>query len=661
MGDFVDQVVVGVLQQYGVALLRAVSPATLTPAVADVRHLASLRWRAPHARVVHDAIETLFEILEDVGAPVPAVAELEVLADDEPQPMQWPLRAAFEAVLRDDVAALLYLLDRTALTAESTADAADARALPWLSAGDTLAQVARRFEVAWCTRLLEARQPPPKNPLHRRLKHSPAPHRRGSYSVMKLDFAKRQNDPTIQVLVHFPDEARVVGYTVVPDKKARHVVYDLAEAYQMDFEAFSLQNAAGHWLDDYKALRAGGVRSGDELWVVLKHKALHQQKHFCVRVVVVLRNGEQRTLAVSIDPYTLIRTLRAHVVERVREADAAMDFMLPIAVGKGALGGVWLDGDKTFSSYGLAECGLLQRVGDEGAAQRPLLMGTRESVRLYPMAGLREPDPRIERWLEIVAHFGDYTSGLKRTELRAALLLGVPACLRGRVWELLLFGHAFQSSGDQFEDLVDRDVANEAEDRILEQIGNDIDRTMPYHPSFRDKCGFGQVIVAVVIVEGASHRPCPPGELGTRAARVRHARSRAGLLSRHELHRRHIAGLPVARGLVPRAGSFDGSVSPALQLHHGHDWAALHADGVRRPLARRVTGPSSVDGAGERHRSQLRQRVVFDSLFVHGRIILERRCRRAHLGRVPGEWHALSFQGGADHSGHEAGRDGGGA
>jgi hypothetical protein len=39
------------------------------------------------------------------------------------------------------------------------------------------------------------------------------------------------------------------------------------------------------------------------------------------------------------------------------------------------------------------------------------------------------------------------------------------------------------------------------------QIGNDIDRTMPYHPSFRDKCGYGQTNLSKVLRAFAMHDP----------------------------------------------------------------------------------------------------------------------------------------------------------
>jgi hypothetical protein len=50
---------------------------------------------------------------------------------------------------------------------------------------------------------------------------------------MKMDFARRKNLEQIQLMVHLPDD-RVVAFSVSGEKKARHVVYELAENYQLD-------------------------------------------------------------------------------------------------------------------------------------------------------------------------------------------------------------------------------------------------------------------------------------------------------------------------------------------------------------------------------------------------------------------------------------------
>lgn len=102
-------------------------------------------------------------------------------------------------------------------------------------------------------------------------------------------------------------------------------------------------------------------------------------------------------------------------------------------------------------------------------------MGTRDVLRVQPpFAHVRETDPRMATWMEIVSNFQHFQSS-RRPELLAALLEGVPGCLRGRVWELLLFSKPFAKlHKGGFAELVDTDSHAESAERTLEQIGNDV-------------------------------------------------------------------------------------------------------------------------------------------------------------------------------------------
>ncbi len=130
---------------------------------------------------------------------------------------------------------------------------------------------------------------------------------------------------------------------------------------------------------------------------------------------------------------------------------------------------------QTFSSYGLADAPHWLDDSTGQTVTKPLLMGTRDVLRAQgPFAHVRETDHRMATWMEIVANFAHYQSN-RRPDLLAALLLGVPGCLRGRVWELLLFSKPFAKLHKPgFAQLVDTDAHSEDAERILEQIGNDV-------------------------------------------------------------------------------------------------------------------------------------------------------------------------------------------
>jgi hypothetical protein len=251
------------------------------------------------------------------------------------------------------------------------------------------------------------------------------------------------------------------------------------------------------WLDDYKSLHVNGIRSGDELYVGLKHKALHAQKNFALHVVLVFGNGQQREFVVHIDPFTLIGALREFIIKRIPGTTVGMDLMVPIIVdcanGVQNMAGVFLDSERTFSSYGLADSGAWKDE-DQTIQVKPLLMGFRDSFRLFPINGLREVDSQLPQWLEIVKRFPSYLT-TRRSELLDALVRGVPGCLRGRVWELLLFSKPFAQVKSRlvFEELVDSDVVDEGSERILEQICNDVGECIVHFLNccYRDnKCFF---------------------------------------------------------------------------------------------------------------------------------------------------------------------------
>lgn len=470
--------------------------------------LCRLRWRDDgHRKALDDALRkghglSLLERTDDSGGQI-------VTTGTE----------LFACIVVDDVASLLYCKTSFRVNAlVATAD--DVHILPCLHVGDTPRVVAERFSSYWCLRYLDwlegstrstvdpsAVAPALVSVLQRRATIG----RRGSLAVLKKDFSQRKGAEKLQLMIHLPS-ATVVTRIVSCEMMVRHVVYEVAEEHQLDLEAFSLQRD-GKWLNDYKSLKLNGIRSGDELFVVLKHKALHQQKNFNLRIVIVFASGIQREFCCSVDPFTSIGVLQRFVTCRIKGAEPTMELLIPIiCANASSLGGVFLDGEKTFSSYGLAEASSWADAFGN-VLEKPLLMGSRDVLRTrFSIVGLQELDSRLSLWLEIIANYAEYQAR-KKTEMQAALILGVPDCLRGRVWELLLFNKPYKdviepkADATRFAELVDTDPPSETHERILDQIGNDIDRTMPYHPSFRDKGGYGQTNLSRVLRAYAMHDP----------------------------------------------------------------------------------------------------------------------------------------------------------
>lgn len=421
---------------------------------------------------------------------------------------------ALECLVKDDVSTLFHLLVVHKVSLEFKCVSEGLSAFPFFFADDSFATVSRRFPCFWCSYLLTywrasknaAPERDSSSTEKRRLKAlSSFVSRRGSYAIMKRDLVAAKGE---DLMLHFHLEkvpgsaAGVVTMNTSSAKKARHLVYELGEKFGLDLEAWALKNKNDQFLDDYKSLLQNEVRSGDELFVELKHKALQEHKSYSFTVYLMASDASYVSFVCAVDPFTPVGSFLGCVKKHISAAgNDDLCLMLPMVGEKkdGSLGGIWLQRQRTFASYGLADNYWESVWGQQ--AQKPLLMGTRASILKFTPRSYRESDPRINVWLEIISHFADYRqTSKKRMELDVALAHGIPACLRGRVWEHFLgINDLVKQNHGVYERLVTQDFMSTEEEIVMEKIDRDVDRTMPYHPYFRHKGGLGQTHLQQVL------------------------------------------------------------------------------------------------------------------------------------------------------------------
>lgn len=81
----------------------------------------------------------------------------------------------------------------------------------------------------------------------------------------------------------------------------------------------------------------------------------------------------------------------------------------------------------------------------------------------------------------------------RQSEVDAALTLGVPPCIRMMLWDKMLnLTELTNANLGLFEALADTEMLSNDEENVIEKIERDLDRTLPYHPLFRNKLGKGQ-------------------------------------------------------------------------------------------------------------------------------------------------------------------------
>jgi hypothetical protein len=205
MDEFIG-VVLDVLQSHAVALIQFPQPETVSKAMRDMKHLCTCRWKPEHAQTIMESIDGLLESLDEMGYPLssPLAPIQAVSPSDTIEIGDSAFYAAFEAIVRDDVAALCYLFDEHPLTLDAPVEVVP-QAYPWLQRGDTPVVVAERFGCVWSLRFLQwqrgressatVRTPlmmgkpllAGKKPENKRLSGVAPPRRRGSYSVRRFE------------------------------------------------------------------------------------------------------------------------------------------------------------------------------------------------------------------------------------------------------------------------------------------------------------------------------------------------------------------------------------------------------------------------------------------------------------------------------------------
>lgn len=414
---------------------------------------------------------------------------------------------ALESVVADDVVMLFYLLVQRKVSVDFTYELQNHGKFPFLKKGDTISILVKRFNSLLCARLLSLRKEAALSQemeMRKRRAALMSPNRRGSYMIFRGELKqlkKAMSDEDLMLVsVHFskelgPKAPSVTIYKAAHTKKARHLVYELGEKFGVDLEAFGLKNSNGEFLDDYKSLSANNVRSGDELFVVLKHRALHSQKNYICRLTISKSDGSMEFFSCALDPFLRIgRFLQFLKIRRSNTCPLPenCELFLPL-IHKSNLGGIWLDFNRTFASYGLSD----QYWSVDGfVKQKPLWLCRRSFLGKFKIDGIKEQDPRIGRWLDVLAG----TKPNNSDALKKLIFEGCPSCLRGKLWDFVLNYNDFsrQNMG-LFERLVDQELITNDEESMVEKIERDLDRTMPYHPFFREKGGIGQRLLFEVL------------------------------------------------------------------------------------------------------------------------------------------------------------------
>lgn len=512
----------------------------------------------------------LKRLLESV--PLTAEKRQELLAQSEQLPLfetpgalveesEWGF-LALQACAADDVGFVYHALSTQKMFMEFKVSQVP-REFPFLLQGDSLKSVAQRFNSFWCNKLLvfwrvknmvgeggtKGGEKKPEldaaDKRRSRVIKSSRPNRRGSYAIMKRDLQERATSPASQlpvaaakseddgiIVIVRLDHVRamypnmtleaVVPITTSPVKKARHLVYEIGERFGIDLEAWALRRSGGSeaFLEDYKSLAANQVAHGDEVFVVLKHKLLQDQKNFSCSIRLFEADGSNLSFSLAVDPFVEVGKVLQVIKARLPRVTTGYLFFLPLVDGVGeSLGGVVLDPKNTFASYGMMEAEWIVGADSMGPTRvkKPLLLGPFQTVLKYPIVGISESDPRLSVWLDILSKYADcyrQTVGNNAKRARkqyveridAALAEGIPPSLRGKVWEMLLDTKTMQMQhGYLYEQLSEQDLMSEDEEQVLERIERDLDRTMPYHPYFRVKGGPGQKHLLDVLRAFALH------------------------------------------------------------------------------------------------------------------------------------------------------------
>ncbi len=186
-------IVLETLQAHAVGLIRG-QPGAVDAALADARVLCAMRWEPKHADLLGSSLEGLRESMKEMAVALvsPVVVEMEQRSLRE---LPCSVVEVFEAVVKDDVAALMYAFAAGVVTLDTALDKPPT-SHPFIRTGDSLVSVADRFASKWCQRFLEweaannvAVTPNAKRmqtPQPKRLSGLVQVRRRGSYSVMKV-------------------------------------------------------------------------------------------------------------------------------------------------------------------------------------------------------------------------------------------------------------------------------------------------------------------------------------------------------------------------------------------------------------------------------------------------------------------------------------------
>jgi hypothetical protein len=182
-------VVLEVLQGHAVSLMRG-NPDAPDAAARDVRLLCAMRWEPRHADLLESSLEGLRDAMGEAAPRSMGAVERRSLGEPPCAVVD-----GFAAVVKDDVAALMYAFAAGVLSLESTIDKTPTTH-PFIRGGDSLVSMAERYGSAWCQRFLEwdaannvVVTPAAKRlqtPQPKRLSGAVQVRRRGSYSVMKV-------------------------------------------------------------------------------------------------------------------------------------------------------------------------------------------------------------------------------------------------------------------------------------------------------------------------------------------------------------------------------------------------------------------------------------------------------------------------------------------
>lgn len=102
---------------------------------------------------------------------------------------------------------------------------------------------------------------------------------------------------------------------------------------------------------------------------------------------------------------------------------------------------------------------------------------------------------RTKKWLKMVKYWGSEHILVKTRKMKQRIRKGIPDCLRGYMWYQL---SGARQSKARFHDLSQLDIAS-VNERTLDEIDRDIDRTFPRHELFTETLGHGQVALRQIL------------------------------------------------------------------------------------------------------------------------------------------------------------------